>query len=75
MKRIFRFIRALFRYVFYGHFENVTFKQYVSRLEMCSKCENLKNNWTCGICGCYLTKKAKWITECCPENKWKTYDN
>lgn len=69
--RIFRFIRALFRYAVYGHFKKTTFKNYVERLAFCSTCENMsKDNWTCKICGCYLDKKAKWSTEKCPENKW-----
>lgn len=71
MKKIFRFIRALFRYAVYGHFKKSTFKLYAERINICSGCKLLNaDNWTCGVCGCYLTKKAKWSTETCPENKW-----
>ena len=75
MGRIFRFIRALFRYAVYGHFKDVGFKRYVNRLEKCAVCDKLRDNWTCGVCGCYLTKKAKWVTECCPENRWPDNDD
>jgi len=71
MRRVFRFIRALFRYAIYGHFKKVDFKTYANRLYICSNCDNLnENNWTCKICGCYLSKKAKWSTEKCVEEKW-----
>ena len=71
MRRIFRFIKALFKYVVYGHFKNVTFEEYVERLARCSSCEFLnKEKWCCGVCGCYVSKKAKWATEECPEEKW-----
>lgn len=69
--RIFRFLRSLIRYAVYGHFKEVSFNEYANRIHICSQCENLnKEKWTCGICGCYLTKKAKWSTECCPIEKW-----
>ena len=69
MKRVFRFIKAVWRYILYG--KRVTFNQFVDRLDICRDCPNLKkDNWTCGICGCYLDKKTKMSTEKCPENKW-----
>lgn len=75
MGRVFRFIKALFRYAIYGHFKNTTFSEYAERITVCSECEKLnKEKWTCGICGCYLTKKAKWQTEDCPLAKWKNID-
>lgn len=69
MKRIFRFLKALWRYILHG--KRVPFEVFVSRLMACENCPNLKrDNWTCGICGCYLDKKAKMTTEKCPDNKW-----
>ena len=75
IKTIFRFILALIRYAFFGHFTNVTFEEYADRLSKCASCENLnKKQWRCKICGCYLSKKAKWTTEHCPQGKWQ-YDD
>lgn len=70
MKRIFRFIKALGKYILFGH--QVTFEEYLDRLNKCKDCEYLERyDGTCGKCGCYLTKKARMSTERCPENKWK----
>ena len=72
MGRIFRFIKALFRYAIHGQFKNTTFKEYAERINVCAECDKLNSTkWTCGVCGCYLTKKAKWRTEDCPLAKWK----
>lgn len=69
MKRLFRFIKALWRYTLYGN--RVDFDVYVKRLEKCNACPNFNDaNWTCKVCGCYMTKKAKMSTENCSENKW-----
>lgn len=69
MRRFFRFLRALWRYILYGH--RVDFDTYCNRLENCRMCEHFKeSNWTCGICGCFLTKKAPMNTEHCPDGKW-----
>lgn len=71
MKKIFRFIRALLRYAIYGHFKKTDFETYARRLSACVHCAyKNEKNWTCNICGCYLVKKAKWSTECCPKEKW-----
>ena len=69
MRRIGRFIKAMWRYVLYG--KNVSIGEYVERLDKCVGCQYLnKDKWTCGKCGCYLIKKAKMSTEKCPDNKW-----
>lgn len=69
MKRIFRFLKALWRYILYGH--RVSFGEYCERLDKCRVCEKFNDvNWTCGVCGCFLTKKAKMDTESCPDGKW-----
>lgn len=71
MKRIFRFIKALFKYAFTGHFENVGFSEYVDRLSICKECGKYnEKRYMCDICGCYLDKKCKWKTEHCYEGKW-----
>lgn len=69
MRRIIRFVKALWKYILYG--DRVSFNQYVDRMKVCSECLMFRNdNWTCGKCGCYIDKKAKMTTESCPENKW-----
>lgn len=69
MKRILRFIKALWRYFWFGH--GVTFEEYVLRLDKCYGCEYLERyDGTCRKCGCYLMKKAKMSSEKCPEDKW-----
>lgn len=73
MKRIFRFIKAMWRYIWFGH--QVSFNEYVSRLDKCCKCDYFGSDtnadrWICKYCGCYLTKKAKMSTEKCPKDKW-----
>lgn len=70
MKRICRFIKALWKYILFG--KRVSFIQYITRLTDCEYCSYLdQNNWTCKICGCYVDKKAKMSTEKCPEHKWQ----
>ena len=69
MKRILRFLKALWRYKMYG--ERVFFWKFCDRLCKCKTCDKFQeHNWTCGVCGCYVTKKAQMSTENCPEYKW-----
>ena len=65
--RIIRFIYAVVKYLIYG--DTVNKSVYDSRILICNSCVFLQNN-KCGICGCYVKKKAKWNTESCPKNKW-----
>jgi rubrerythrin len=67
--RIIRFIKALIKYMRYGH--RVHIDEYVNRLTICKNCNNLDDEkWSCKKCGCYLDKKAKMNTENCPDDKW-----
>ena len=69
MARVIRFVKALWKYIWYGN--RVSFNEYVSRLNKCCVCDDLDSDkWTCKKCGCYLTKKAKMSTEKCPNNRW-----
>ena len=71
MKRVLRFLKSLIRYIFTGHYQNVSFDEYAKRIEICSKCDKInQHNYSCGVCGCYMDKKAKWSTECCELEKW-----
>ena len=65
--RVLRFLKALLRHIFWG--SRVSFGKYADRLSICSQCEH-RCLGNCKVCGCNLTKKAKWETECCPKNKW-----
>lgn len=67
MKRIFRFLKALIKYWLWG--EEVSYEDYVNRLIECHNCEHRREG-LCGVCGCFLHKKARWSTEECPKKKW-----
>ena len=41
------------------------------RLEICRKCDFLKNNTTCQLCGCYMKGKVNIPQASCPIGKWK----
>lgn len=69
MKRVLRFIKAIWRYLLFG--KRVTFDDYATRLNSCRECQYMnKEKWTCDKCGCYLVKKCKMSTEKCPIGKW-----
>ena len=67
MKRIFRFIIALTKYIIWGN--RVSVDKYNNRMAICKTCDE-RCGRKCCVCGCYLTKKLKWSTESCPKNKW-----
>lgn len=67
MKRILRFIKALTKYIIFGH--KVDFNDYVYRLNKCRSCNHC-GEWKCNKCGCYLDKKCQMSTEKCPEGNW-----
>tara|TARA_Y100001963_G_scaffold95332_1_gene131200 strand:- start:762 stop:1007 length:246 start_codon:yes stop_codon:yes gene_type:complete len=51
--------------------KNVDDTEYMERIDICDSCVHLvreKNN--CGICGCYMPRKARWKTSKCPKEKW-----
>lgn len=69
MKRIFRFIKSVCKYIIYGHRVNIY--EYSIRIRECASCDDLNDDkWMCKICGCYVDKKCKMSTEKCPKNKW-----
>ena len=65
--RILKFMLALFKYMIWG--DRVSVDKYNTRMAICNSCTH-RCGAKCGVCGCYLTKKAKWSTESCPKNKW-----
>ena len=69
-KKIARFVRALIKHAANG-FTVVSNALYISRVSTCLECPKYKpEDDTCGICGCYIDKKALWDSESCPEDKW-----
>jgi len=64
---MFKFIIALIKHLVWG--DIVTDDKYNSRIDICNHCTD-RCGTKCGICGCYLNKKAKWSTESCSKNKW-----
>lgn len=62
--------KAVVRHVKDGNRE-VTQEEYGARLSVCIGCEFHKNGRCLHAnCGCFLTKKAWWASEDCPEQKW-----
>lgn len=70
MRRVFRFIRALYRYTVYGHMRKAGFTEFADRIGKCAACREHTSKYTCGVCGCRLDKKCSWSTEHCPCGKW-----
>lgn len=69
MRRLGRFLKALWNYILHGH--RVPFETFVIRLESCNWCNCVnKKDWKCDACGCYILKKAQMSTEKCPQDKW-----
>jgi hypothetical protein len=66
--KILRLIYAVYKYIIYGDTVNKVI--YDNRISICNSCDFLVDGSKCGVCGCYVRKKAKWTTEHCPKNKW-----
>lgn len=55
--------------------EKVTDEQYEIRMKICESCDYLKDRrCTQKSCGCFITRKAKWVSEECPIDKWPKLD-
>lgn len=74
MRRIGRFLKALFRWAVYGHFDTVPVSLYAARLRECGQCGYLDGKECCSVCGCVVRVKARWTTESCPEGRWNIAD-
>jgi hypothetical protein len=40
------------------------------RVAICDGCPNLKFGTNCGLCGCFVSDKASYADDHCPEGKW-----
>lgn len=67
MKLIFRFIKALTKYILFGQDVSDDIRKH--RLELCMSCEHLKGK-RCGECGCFVKPKTRMSTEECVKGKW-----
>lgn len=69
MKRIFRFLKAIIKYILFGKvLDNKTIQK---RISICNSCELYdKTHDKCEKCGCYIHFKCILNTEICPINKW-----
>lgn len=73
-QKIATFVKALFKHAKNG-FKVVPNATYIRRVSTCLECPKYKaEDDTCGVCGCYIDKKALWDSESCPDNRWK-YEN
>jgi recombinational DNA repair protein RecR len=54
----------------YSHAILASPEKYEERLSICSKCENLKDLYVCGLCGCFMKIKAKFDGFKCVIDKW-----
>lgn len=62
-------VEAVTKYIA-GGLKTLTLKETEERLEICKTCDQKTDDWRCLGCGCFLTIKAKWSTQECPQNKW-----
>lgn len=55
--------------------DTVSNEEYEQRLAACNRCPNLVESERCGLCGCYVERKAKWATSTCPDSpqRWKKH--
>lgn len=52
----------------------LSLEDYKKRLEICTECEQRERN-KCGICGCYLSLKARGRAFRCPLDKWPRHED
>ena len=67
--QIANFATALVKYTKAG-FKNVDATTYDDRTMACLGCDKLTKDGRCTHCGCWVSEKALWASESCPEGKW-----
>tara|TARA_R100000231_G_C5271088_1_gene148685 strand:+ start:498 stop:701 length:204 start_codon:yes stop_codon:yes gene_type:complete len=63
------FVKAVFKHVSTGA-KKVSKGEFAERLSVCYTCEHRIAD-RCGVCGCFIEKKAAWKTSGCPKKKWQ----
>lgn len=48
----------------------VSDQERIKRTSICNTCPNLKFGTNCGLCGCFVSDKASYKDESCPDGKW-----
>lgn len=67
--QIVSFLGALGRHI-KGGMKRVQPHEYNKRTKECLDCPRLTNEGRCTHCGCWVSEKALWASETCPEDKW-----
>jgi hypothetical protein len=67
--QLWNFARAVTNYTKSG-FQNVDQSTYDRRMAECAACDKLNPDLRCTHCGCWVSEKALWASEDCPERKW-----
>jgi hypothetical protein len=62
------FAKSAFQHAI-GGFKKTEPEEYSRRLDICGQCGKFSNG-RCSICGCFLTVKASWNEQHCPDGKW-----
>lgn len=69
MKRLFRFVKALYKYMVCGN--KIKLNDFTIRINFCRYCDYVDfEKYMCKKCGCYLLKKCRMSSEHCPIKKW-----
>jgi len=42
----------------------------LKRVKKCNDCTHLVLGTNCGLCGCFVSDKAKYADEACPDGRW-----
>lgn len=76
IKKIFRFIYALFWHIIEG-FPTCSKQEIIDRYQICISCDKFNATKSiCNVCGCNLSNrkefmnKLAWADQQCPERKW-----
>lgn len=48
----------------------VSDKKRLERTSICNECPHLKLGTNCDLCGCFVSDKAKYEDESCPDGRW-----
>lgn len=71
LKYIKNFLTFLFTNIKFG-WKRVSFNAYMERKLVCAACPFFdRESGRCLDCGCWINNKAKWVSESCPQGKWR----
>jgi hypothetical protein len=67
-RQLLNFAKAVTKHSLDG-WQNVGEEVYNQRTDACKTCE-FRVNARCRLCGCFISEKALWASEDCPQNRW-----